>query len=201
MIRPTRSRSRLHIWPTATSAGKATPGLKLASVVQAFQHITITPRDLAWYAGEIRRHTAGQSLMSFAEPEPEPGLFGFLKKEEPLDSVIGLHEVASMWHLPTKGNTSNIVEKSYFYNIAPPREMMGIEGAYVGNSTTGPPVEIHFSDEMLRQHQFVIARTGMGKSTFIEHCVAYKLEQKALGQNDEAIVVVDPHSDLINSLA
>ena len=173
--------------------------LKLDSVVQAFRHYN-HPQGSRLVAGEIRRHTAGQSLMSFAEPEPEPGLFGFLKKEEPLDSVIGLHEVASMWHLPTKGNTSNIVKKLYGYNIAPPREMMTVEGAYVGNSTTGPPVEIHFSDEMLRQHQFVIARTGMGKSTFIEHCVAYKLEQKALGQNDEAIVVVDPHSDLINSL-
>ena len=40
----------------------------------------------------------------------------------------------------------------------------------------------------------------MGKSTLIEHCVAHKLEQKAKGENDEAIVVVDPHSDLINSL-
>ena len=173
--------------------------IRLASVVQAFQHFN-HPQGSRLVPGEIRRHTGGQKLMAFVEPELGHGLFAFLSREKSLDSVIGLHEVASMWHLPTKGNTSNIVEKSYFYNIAPPREMMGIEGAYVGNSTTGPPVEIHFSDEMLRQHQFVIARTGMGKSTFIEHCVAYKLEQKALGQNDEAIVVVDPHSDLINSL-
>ena len=62
--------------------------------------------------------------MSFVEPEPEPGVFGFLKREEPLDSVIGLHEVASMWHLPTKEDSSSVLEKSYGYDLPPPREMM-----------------------------------------------------------------------------
>ena len=173
--------------------------LKLNSVVQAFRHYN-HPEGSRLVAGEIRRYTGGQSLMSFVEPEPEPGVFGFLKREEPLDSVIGLHEVASMWHLPTKEDSSSVLEKSYGYDLPPPREMMQIEGAYVGDSTIGPEQKIMFSEDITRRHQFVIARTGMGKSTFIEHCVAHKLEQKALGQNDEAIVVVDPHSDLINSL-
>ena len=78
--------------------------------------------------------------------------------------------------------------------------MKNIEGAYVGDSTIGSEQKIMFSPDMTRRHQFIIARTGMGKSTFIEHCVSHKLAQKALGLDNDAIVVVDPHSDLVQSL-
>ena len=37
-----------------------------------------------------------------------------------------------------------------------------------------------FSPDMTRRHQFIIARTGMGKSTLIQHFVTHKLSQKAL---------------------
>ena len=37
-----------------------------------------------------------------------------------------------MWHLPTKEDHSVALEKSYSYNLAPPREMKNLEGAYVG---------------------------------------------------------------------
>ena len=173
---------------------------RMCSVIRAFKHFDNPGGSRIVVDGEIRPHTGCEDLLAFAEPEKSPGVLSFLKAEKSTESVIGLHEVASMWHLPTKANRSMALEKSYSYNIAPPLEMKNLEGAYVGDSTIGPPLEINFSSDMTKRHQFIIARTGMGKSTLIEHCVAHKLRQKALGLDDNAIVVVDPHSDLIQSL-
>ena len=173
---------------------------RMCSVIRAFKHFDNPGGSRIVVDGEIRPHTGCEDLLAFAEPEKSPGVLSFLKAEKSTESVIGLHEVAPMWHLPTKANRSMALEKSYSYNIAPPLEMKNLEGAYVGDSTIGPPLEINFSSDLTKRHQFIIARTGMGKSTLIEHCVAHKLRQKALGLDDNAIVVVDPHSDLIQSL-
>ena len=171
---------------------------RMRSIIQAFKHFDHPEGSRLVVDGDLRPHTGAEDFLEFTKPEEKK--FGFLKKEEALGSVIGLHEVASMWHLPTKEDHSMALEKSYSYNLAPPREMKNLEGAYVGDSTIGPEQKIMFSPDMTRRHQFIIARTGMGKSTLIQHFVTHKLSQKALGLDNDAIVVVDPHSDLIQSL-
>ena len=40
----------------------------------------------------------------------------------------------------------------------------------------------------------------MGKSTLMRHIVAHKLNEKAAGRDSDAIIVVDPHADLVQSL-
>ena len=40
----------------------------------------------------------------------------------------------------------------------------------------------------------------MGKSTLMQHIVAHKLREKAAGRDGDAIVVVDPHADLVSGL-
>lgn len=150
--------------------------------------------------GEIRRHTGHEDYFRFLEREEErPGLFSFSQKDPEPSSVVGLHEVATMWHLPTSENVSSSIERSFTHDLAPPPNMP-TEGAYVGDTTIGAPQRIMFSPDITRRHQFFIARTRMGKSTLMEHCVAYKLRQKAMGLDNDAIVVVDPHADLVNSL-
>ena len=172
---------------------------RMRSVIRAFKIFDHPGGSRLVVDCEIRPHTGNEDFLEFTKTAEKKG-FSFLKIEKPTESVIGLHEVASMWHLPTKANRSIALEKSYSYDLAPPREMKDIQGAYVGDSTIGPPVEIKFSEDMTKKHQFIIARTGMGKSTLIQHCVSHKLAQKALGLDNDAIVVVDPHSDLVQSL-
>ena len=170
---------------------------RMRSIIQAFKHFDHPEGSRLVVDGDIRPHTGTEDFLEFTKAEEKK--FTLFKKEG-LGSVIGLHEVASMWHLPTKEDHSMALEKSYSYNLAPPREMKNIEGAYVGDSTIGSEQKIMFSPDMTRRHQFIVARTGMGKSTLIQHCVSHKLAQKALGLDNDAIVVVDPHSDLIESL-
>ena len=40
----------------------------------------------------------------------------------------------------------------------------------------------------------------MGKSTLMHHIVSHKLKEKAAGRDGDAIVVVDPHADLVDGI-
>ena len=182
---------------TPKSMGRAAGIMK--GLVQAFKHFD-HPEGSKLVAGEIRRHTGTEDYFAFLEEEESGGgLFSFSPKSDDPSSVLGLNEVASMWHLPTKEDASSSFVKSFNHDLAPPPGLP-TEGAYVGDTTIGAPQKIMFSPDIIRRHQFFIARTRMGKSTLIEHCVAYKMRQKANGLDDDAIIVVDPHSDLVNSL-
>ena len=73
-------------------------------------------------------------------------------------------------------------------------------GAHVGDTTTGTPRKIHFPADLLRRHHLYVARTRMGKSTLMQHIVRHKMQEKAAGRDGDAIVVVDPHADLVGDL-
>ena len=73
-------------------------------------------------------------------------------------------------------------------------------GAHVGNTVGSRPRNIHFQEDTLRRHHLYVARTRMGKSTLMEHIVAHKMREKAAGRDQDAIVVIDPHADLVKAL-
>ena len=73
-------------------------------------------------------------------------------------------------------------------------------GAPMGQTTAGRPRTIHFPDDLLRRHHLYVARTRMGKSTLMHHIVVHKMMEKAAGRDGDAIVVVDPHADLVGGL-
>jgi len=70
----------------------------------------------------------------------------------------------------------------------------------VGHTTAGRDREIRFPEDLLRRHHLYVARTRMGKSTLMHHVVTRKLREKAEGRDTDAIVVVDPHADLVAGL-
>ena len=45
-----------------------------------------------------------------------------------------------------------------------------------------------------------MGRSGTGKSTLIKHIIDYKLQRKAAGKDEGAIVVIDPHADLVREI-
>ena len=73
-------------------------------------------------------------------------------------------------------------------------------GALVGDTTAGKPRPIRFPDDLLRHHHLYVARTRMGKSTLMHHLVTHKMREKAEGRDPDAIVVIDPHTDLVAGL-
>ena len=121
-----------------------------------------------------------------------PGLFG--KR-----SILGVREAAALWHPPGAGDETPLVERSGARVLMP--SARGVRGgAPVGQTTAGKPRPIHFPEDLLRRHHLYVARTRMGKSTLMHHIVRHKLREKAAGRDGDAIVVVDPHADLVGSL-
>ena len=133
-----------------------------------------------------------------AVPDPSmlhpsyPGLFG--KR-----SVLGVREAAALWHPPGAGDETPLVERSGARVLMPSAK--GVRGgAPVGQTTGGKSRLIHFPDDLLRRHHLYLARTRMGKSTLMHHIVTHKMKEKAEGRDGDAIIVVDPHADLVGGL-
>ena len=127
--------------------------------------------------------------------EPWPPSRGMLQAR----NVLCSRELAALWHPPGGGDDLPMVGRAGARSLFPsPRSVA--QGAYVGDTVTGRPQEIRFSEDLLRRHHFYVARTRMGKSTLMHHIIAHKLREKAAGRDGDAIIVVDPHADLVESL-
>ena len=159
----------------------------LDNVAAAYRHFD-NPAGARFNVSEIR----------MAEPDAfrlnpaGPGLFG-------PRSVLGVREIAGLWHPPGAGDETPLVERSGAKGFSP--SARGVRGgAIVGDTTVGPQREIRFPDDLVRRHHLYVARTRMGKSTLMRHLVAHKMREKASGRDPDAIVVVDPHADLVGDI-
>ncbi len=123
---------------------------------------------------------------------PAPGLFG--KR-----SVFGVREVASLWHPPNPGDEIPPVGRSGSRVLLPSARDLAF-GAHVGSATGNSGGDVRFPDDLLRRHHLYVARTRMGKSTLMQHIVTHKMREKETGRDADAIVVIDPHADLVASL-
>ena len=114
-------------------------------------------------------------------------------------SILGVREAACLWHPPGAGDETPLVERSGA-RVLPPSTRSTREGAHVGDAAGGDFRKVHFSDDLLRRHHLYVARTRMGKSTLMHHVVSHKMNEKAEGRDPDAIIVVDPHADLVAGL-
>ena len=159
----------------------------LGPVAAAYRHFD-NPAGARFKVGRVRP----------AAPDPDmlhpsgPGLFGGR-------SVLGVREIACLWHPPGAGDETPLVERSGARALLPSAK--GVRGgALVGDTTAGKPRPIRFPEDLLRRHHLYVARTRMGKSTLMPHLVAHKMREKAAGRDPDAIVVIDPHTDLVAGL-
>ena len=158
----------------------------LGPVATAYRHYD-HPAGARFTVGKVRPVAPVPVLHPTA-----PGLFG--KR-----SVLGVREAAALWHPPGARDETPLVERSGARVLLP--SARGVKsGALVGDTTAGKPREIRFPDDLLRRNHLYIARTRMGKSTLMHHIVVHKMREKAAGRDGDAIVVVDPHADLVQSL-
>ena len=158
----------------------------LESVAAAYRHFDHP-------AGARFKVSQARPLFPAASLHPAgPGLFG-------RRSVLGVREAAALWHPPGEGDETPLVERSGSRALAP--QARGVRtGAPVGDATGGAPREVNFTDDLLKRHHLYVARTRMGKSTLMHHVVTHKMREKAAGRDGDAIIVVDPHADLVAGL-
>ena len=159
----------------------------LGQVAAAYRHYD-HPAGARFKVGKVLPIVPNPSMLHPAGA----GLFG--KR-----SVLGVREAAALWHPPGAGDETPLVERSGARVLLPSAK--GVRGgAPVGETTAGRPREIRFPVDLLRRHHLYVARTRMGKSTLMHHIVAHKMREKAEGRDGDAIVVVDPHADLVEGL-
>ena len=158
-------------------------GELLTPLVAAYRHYD-HPAGAGFRAGDIQDPPPTVTLHPSSA-----GLFG--KR-----SVLGVREVAALWHPPGERDETPLVERSGSRALLPPaRSVSG--GALVGDTTAETAQPIRFPEDLLRRHHLYVARTRMGKSTLMHHVVTHKLREKAAGRDGDAIIVVDPHADLV----
>ncbi len=156
----------------------------LKRVAAAYRHFD-NPAGARFKVGKVRPIAPDPDLLH----PTGPGLFG-------RRSVLGVREVAALWHPPGAGDETPMVERSGARALSPSAK--GVRGgALVGDTTAGTKREIRFPEDLLRRHHLYVARTRMGKSTLMHHLVVHKMREKAEGRDADAIVVIDPHTDLV----
>ena len=159
----------------------------LGPVAAAYRHFD-NPAGARFKVGGVRPITPDPGMLH----PSGPGLFG-------RRSVMGVREIACLWHPPGAGDETPLVERSGARALLPSAK--GVRGgALVGDTTAGKPRPIRFPDDLLRRHHLYVARTRMGKSTLMHHLVAHKMREKAEGRDPDAIIVIDPHTDLVAGL-
>ena len=167
--------------------GQQRAGELLGPVAAAYRHFD-NPAGARFKVDKVRPVAPDPSLLHPAGP----GLFG-------RRSVLGVREVAALWHPPGAGDETPLVERSGSRGLIP--SARGIRGgALVGDTTAGKPMPVHFPEDLLRRHHLYVARTRMGKSTLMHHIAVYKMREKAEGRDGDAIVVIDPHTDLVDGI-
>ncbi len=173
------------VLPPDTGPQRATE--LLGPVAAAYRHFD-TPAGARFKVGKVRPVMPAPEMI---EPSGS-GLFG--KR-----SVLGVREAACLWHPPGAGDETPLVERSGARALMPSAK--GVRGgALVGDTTAGKPKPIQFPEDLLTRHHLYVARTRMGKSTLMHHVAAHKMREKAEGRDGDAIVVIDPHADLVGGL-
>ncbi len=158
----------------------------LRNVAAAYSHYN-NPAGASFRATKVRP--------AVPDREPSPPRRSLLAGR----NVLGVRELASLWHPLGAGDQLPMVARTGAKALFP-SSRNGSGGAYVGDTVVGRPRKVHFPADAMGRHHLYVARTRMGKSTLMHHLVVHKMREKAAGRNENAIVVVDPHDDLVNSL-
>ena len=128
-------------------------------------------------------------------PSMQPASTGLFGKR----SVLGVREVASLWH-PPGARDETPWWSGREHGCSFPRPEAPGAALWWARPRRAIPGRSSFPDDLLHRHHLYVARTRMGKSTLMHHIVSHKLKQKAEGKDPDAIVVVDPHTDLVSGL-
>ncbi len=108
---------------------------------------------------------------------------------------LNVAELAALWHLPLDRDVP-LVERTQAKRLLPLPQTVR-EGILIGQSDhAGHRYPVHMSQEALWGHVFMVAKTQAGKSTLMGHLATAVMRQT----ERRALVVIDPHGDLVRSL-
>lgn len=158
------------------------------------------PAGNAWKTGKIVEFSGldldhAHGGLALAAPQEA---FAWRSGRRARHSILSAREVATLWHMPLGIKDAASIERSQSVVLTPLLEGLDEEGPLVGHTEMGHP--IRFPESALKKHTVLLGRSGSGKSTLIKHFLYYKMQAKARGEDDGAIVLIDPHADLVRDV-
>lgn len=110
-------------------------------------------------------------------------------------SLLVAEELASIFHFPTSKYNYTPIIRWLKYKVLPPPFDLPEEGVLLGqNVYRGSKKDVRFTRKDRTRHQYIIGKSGTGKSVFIN----YMARQDIV--NGDGVCVIDPHGDLIEDL-
>ena len=135
---------------------------------------------------KIMFHAYKHRLISF---KPLPGLIG------EKTNLLTPEELAGMFHFPNSRYNFTPVIKWLKYKVLPAPPDTPESGVYLGNNIyRGVKKKVHIIKEDRTRHQYIIGKSGSGKSAFISFMARQDLA------NGDGVCVIDPHGDLVEDI-
>ena len=162
-------------------------------------HLLLDPTrhaGLSWWRRR-RADLLGPEALEFGASSRGRGLF----QKRPQGGIVGVREAAAFWHLPAGSVELPSVRRVQSRRLRPPASATA-GGALVGvaHDAAGGQRPVYFPEEMQGRNKFLVARTRMGKSTLMCHIGGESMAAMARGESEDALVVIDPHADLVRDL-
>ena len=164
------------------------------------------PAGNSWAPGRVRLYS-GERI---ARGTPHHPFFGGVEEMDWVDerraraTALSAREVASLWHPPLGADEMASMERTAVGVLVPYLADLGAggddAGPLVGKMVGSDSHEIRLPESSIQKHAVIIGKSGVGKSTMIKHVLAHKLERKARGLDNGAVVVIDPHADLVREV-
>ena len=149
------------------------------------------------------RSSSGDLLSLTADHAPGPlskitsSLFG---KAPMTTTAIGTLEAASLWHpLHPGGDGQRTMGRMPFRTLFPDSGVVN-NGPAFGVTTGGSRRLARFTPDAMRSHLLCIGGTRNGKSNLMAHYIGAVMSLMAKGGQERALVVVDPHSNLVDAV-
>ncbi|MBP9750356.1 MAG: type IV secretion system DNA-binding domain-containing protein [Candidatus Peribacteraceae bacterium] len=109
--------------------------------------------------------------------------------------ILVERELASLFHFPDSRYNKIPVIQWITYRVLPPPPNVPKEGILLGlNDYRAQKTEIHFLDTDRTRHQYIIGKSGTGKSALLN----FQARQDV--KAGSGLCVVDPHGDLIEDI-
>ena len=131
-----------------------------------------------------------------ARPEPDLICCPVAWRSRRHQAVLTTLELAGLWHLPHAAADVALLERTAARRWLPlPAEVA--EGCPIGIARhQAREVAVALPADVLRRHLLLVAKTRRGKSTLMQRLARYAMHAEAR----RAVLVVDPHRDLAESL-
>ncbi|MDF1500770.1 MAG: type IV secretion system DNA-binding domain-containing protein [Anaerolineales bacterium] len=156
-------------------------------------------------AGRIRQalsqyeQAGGNRLKASADPFEMAGPWTMPDGEDENAMWLGSDEIAGLWHPPivSEQMSPGLVPVRGVEMRAPdPEDVRGFYGIGSYQTPGGGSKPVRISSAALRRNVFCIGKPGTGKSTLMHHITAAGMRD----EEKQAVIVVDPHGDLVNQI-